>query len=277
MPSTLHNDVEALEEAVVAQWANFGQGPGGSYNDDGELAWTEAPVSQLPYNAIVRTRLTRDAEDRIDAMADRFRTRGVQFLWVVHPSARPAHLEPLLSKHGLSLVARETGMALDLASWKKPARQADGPIVYKEANDEQSLADFEELIARYWDLPKETRPYVDGSIRRAFEFGDRGVWLLAYKAQEPVGKAYLSLQGLDDTASIWGVYVKATARGYGIGTRLTELALERAAELGKSRVVLGSSEMGLNVYRRIGFKETRPLAVYASASFPTALQGAQPF
>lgn len=276
MPSTPHNDVEALEEAVVAQWANFGQGPGGSYSDDGELAWTEAPVSQLPYNAIVRTQLTRDVEDRIDAMVSRFRTRAVQFLWVVHPSARPANLEQLLPKHGLSLVARETGMALDLASWKKPALRAGGPIVYKEANDEKALADFEGLIAQYWDLPDETRPYVEGCIRRAFEFGDRGVWLLAYKAQEAVGKAYLSLQGLDDTASIWGVYVKSTARGYGIGSRLTELALERAAELGKTRVVLGSSEMGLNVYRRIGFKDTRALAVYASASFPTALQGVQP-
>ena len=276
MPSTLHDDVEALEKAVIAQWANFGQGPGGSYNDDGELVWTEAPVSQLPYNAIVRTRLTGDAEDRIAAMVSRFRARGVQFLWVVHPSARPANLEQLLPRHGLSLVARETGMALDLLSWNKRAVRPGGPIVYKEANDERGLADFEDLIARYWDLPDETRPYVDGCIRRAFEFGDRGVWLLAYKAEEPVGKAYLSLQGSDDTASIWGVYVKSTARGYGIGSRLTELALERAAELGKSRVVLGSSEMGLNVYRRIGFKETRTLAVYASASFPTALQGAQP-
>ena len=277
MPSALDKDVKALEEAVVAQWANFGQGPGGAYNDDGELAWSEAPVPQIPYNAVVRTHLMRDAEDRIDAMVSRFRTRGVQFMWVVHPSAQPANLERLLPKHGLSLVAREKGMALDLASWKKPAVRADSPIVYKEATDEQSLADFEDLIAQYWNLPDETLPYVDGCIRQAFEFGDRGVWLLAYKEQEPVGKAYLSLQGLDGTASIWGVYVKSTARGYGIGSRLTELALERAAALGRSRVVFGSSEVGLNVYRRIGFKETRALAVYASVSFPTALQGAQPF
>jgi len=276
MPSDPHNDLEALEQAVVAQWANFGRGPGGSFHDDGELAWTEAPVTQLPYNAVIRTRLAHDAEDRIAAMVARFRARGAQFLWVVHPSAEPAHLEQLLPRHGLSLVARETGMALDLASWNEPAVESDGPIVYREVNDERTLTDFEDLIARYWDLSDETRPYVDACIRRAFESGDRGAWLLAYKDEEPVGKAFLSLQGLDDTASIWGVYVKSTARGYGVGTRLTELALRRAAELGKSRVVLGSSEMGLNVYRRIGFKETRVLAVYASASFPKALQGAQP-
>lgn len=276
MPSTSHGDVEALEQAVVAQWANFGQAQGGSYNDDGALAWTEAPVSQLPYNAIVRTRMLFDAEDRIDAMIRRFRARGVNFLWVVHPSARPSNLEQLLVERGLSLVARERGMVLDLASWQKPGFVDDGPIVYREARDEQSLADFEDLIAEYWDLSAEARPYVNACVRHASQVGDRGVWLLAYQADEPVGKAYLSLQGLGDTASIWGVYVKPTARGYRIGTRLTELALERAAELGKSRVVLGSSEMGLGVYRRIGFKETQALAVYASTSFPAALQGAQP-
>lgn len=276
MSSTLHSDLEALEEALVTQWTNFGRGPGGAYFDDGELIWTEAPVSQLPYNAIVRTRLARDVEERIDAIVNRFRARGAQFIWVVHPSAQPANLERLLPNHGLSLAGREMGMALDLTSWMRRSVQSDGPIQYREIDDERGLADCNELVAQYWDLGQETRPYVEVCIQRAFGFGDRGVWFAAYKEGEPVGKAYLSLQGLDDTASIWGVYVKSTARGYGVGTKLTELAIERAAGLGKSRVVLASSEMGLNVYRRIGFKETRALAVYASTSFPTALRGVQP-
>lgn len=42
----------------------------------------------------------------------------------------------------------------------------------------------------------------------------------------------MSRQALNDAASIWGVYVKSTARGYGIGSRLIELALECAAEQG---------------------------------------------
>lgn len=276
MASSPHDDLEALELALVGQWANFGRGPGGSFYDDGELAWTEAPVAQLPYNAIVKTRLTHDVEDRIDAMVRHFQSRGVQFLWIVHPSVQPANLAQLLPRHGLSLVAREQGMALDLASWQAPATEPGGPISYRAVSDERSLRDFEDLIARYWDLSNETRPYVDACIRRAFETGDRGAWMLAYKEDEPVGKVYLSTQGLDDTASIWGVYVTSAARGYGVGSGLTELALKRAVDLGKSRVVLASSEMGLNLYRRIGFKETRELAVYASASFPKALQGAQP-
>ena len=48
MLSHFNNDCEALEEAFIAQWANFGQAPGGTYNEDNELIWTEAPVPQLP-------------------------------------------------------------------------------------------------------------------------------------------------------------------------------------------------------------------------------------
>ena len=89
MPYSL-DDVEALEAAVVAQWANFGQGPGGAFHDDGERAWTEASTSRLRYNAIVRTRLRRDAEDRIDAMVRHFRTRGAQLLNPANRSLRSA-------------------------------------------------------------------------------------------------------------------------------------------------------------------------------------------
>lgn len=276
MPTVFDDEVTTGEEALVAQWSNFGLGPGGSFIDDGELAWTEAPVSQLPYNAVVRTRLTSDPDARIDAMVKRFGDRGVQFMWVVHPSAQPADLEQLLPRHGLSLVGRETGMVLELDAWKQTVVDADGPIVYRTAVDAQGLAAYEDLIDEYWGLSGDTRPFVSGCNQKAFTIGGRGVWLLAYKAGEPVGKTFLSLKGLDGTASIWGVYVKSSARGYGIGSRLTEMALQCAAEHGKSRVVLFSTEMGLKVYRRIGFRQTHTVAVYASVPFPAELRGVQP-
>ena len=44
-------DIEAIEAAFVAQWANFGQGPGGTWHDDGDLVWTEGPPTELPFAA----------------------------------------------------------------------------------------------------------------------------------------------------------------------------------------------------------------------------------
>lgn len=276
MPSSPYNDCKALEEAFVAQWANFGQAPGGAYHEDGELTWTEAPVAHLPYNAVIRTQLTGDTDDRINGMLRHFKSRGVQFLWMVHPFSRPADLEKRLVEHGLQLAGRETGMCLDLEDWHRSEDDPTGPITCLEVKDEETLKDFEDLIAEYWGLPQETHAYVDGFTRWAFRMGNRGVWLLAYQNSKAVAKAYLSIQGPDDTASIWGVYVKPEARGYGIATTLTALALRRAAELGKRRVVLAASQMARNLYRRIGFKESCVLLVYASAALPVPLQGLQP-
>jgi hypothetical protein len=79
--------------------------------------------------------------------------------------------------------------------------------------DEQGLRAFEELMAAYWALPEESHPYVFGMNRWAYALGDRGVRWVAYRDRQPVGKAYLSSLGRKDTAAIFGVYVRPTARG----------------------------------------------------------------
>jgi len=267
-----HADVAAIEEAFVAQWRNYGHAPGGVFHEEDDLVWAEAPVPQLPYNAVLRTRLGRDAAERIEQVLRHFRQRAVQFLWLVHPTAQPENLAEQLAARGLSLVEHATGMSLDLTSWNASPSPSQGPITYREVTDEQGLRAFEELMAAYWELPAESHPYVFGMNRWADALGDRGVRWVAYRDRQPVGKAYLSYLGCKDTAAIFGVYVRPTARGYGIASTLTALAIDRAAELGRRRVVLHASEMAVHVYRRLGFIERCILPVYAT----TALHGMQP-
>ena len=82
----------------------------------------------------------------------------------------------------------------------------------------------------------------------------------------------MSYLGRKDTAAIFGVYVRPTARGYGIASTLTEVAITRAAERGRRRVVLHASEMAVHMYRRLGFIDRCMLPIYAT----TALHGMQP-
>jgi ribosomal protein S18 acetylase RimI-like enzyme len=268
----IHADIEAIEEALVAQWTNYGHAPGGVFHEDDDLVCAEAPVPQLPYNAVLRTRLRRDAAERIEQVLRHFCQRAVQFLWFVHPTAQPTNLAEQLAARGLSLVEHATGMALDLTSWSASPGPLKGPIIYREVQDEQGMRAFEELMAAYWELPAESHPYVFGMNRWAYALGDRGVRWVAYRGRQPVGKAYLSYLGRKDTAAIFGVYVKPTDRGYGIASTLTELAIGHAAALGRKRVVLHSSEMAVNVYRGLGFIDRCILPVYAT----TALHGVQP-
>ena len=272
MPAAMESfvaDVEAIEQAFISQWAHFGQGPGGEFHSDGDLTWTEAPVPELPYNSVLRTRLGDDADARIDAVVEHFRGREVQFMWLVTPSAQPADLARRLAERGLSLVEHGTGMSLDPAHWKAGPRATGGPITYREVGDEDMWA-YEELIASYWELGAESREYVFGVNRWGHELG-HGRRLVAFKDGEPVGKAYLSytlgedsLSVSADTASIFGVYVKPEARGHRVATTLMELLIDAAFESGRKRVVLHSSEMAFGLYLRMGFAARCSLPCYAT-------------
>lgn len=260
-----HPDVEAIEDAFVAQWSIYGRAPGGIFCDDGRLTWTEAPVQELPYNAVLRTRLDGDAGASLDTLIRRFRARRVQFLWLVHPTATPRNLAALLSDRGLTRVDCATGMSLDVSGWTMATAAHSNAVEYREVTDEQGLRDFETLMAGYWELSPSSRSYVFGMDRWAFGAGDLGVRWIACMHGEPVGKAYLSYLGPEDTAAIFGVYVAPRARGHGVADALTRLAIDRAAATGRRRVVLHSSDMALGIYRRLGFEARCKMPIYATS------------
>ena len=145
-------------------------------------------------------------------------------------------------------------------------------MAYHEVTDEIGLGAYEDLIVAYWELAEESRPFVLGVNRWAHELGDRGARWVAFMDGIPVGKTYLSYLGTPGTAAIFGVYVEPEARGHSVATTLTGLAIDRAAERGFERVVLHSSEMGLNLYARMGFVERCAMPAYAT----TKLHSIQP-
>lgn len=261
---TSTGDIEAIEGAFVAQWSNFGRGPGGTLHDDDGVMWVEAPVPQLPYNAVLRTGIEEGADEQIQRLIAHFRERGVQFMWLVHPTARPDDLAKRLVAQDLSLVEHGTGMSMEIETWR-PGSEPREEIIYREVTDEDGMRAYEELISSYWELPEESRAYVFDVNRWGAEQG-LGVRWVAYRDDRPIGKVYLSWLGADDTAAIFGVYVHPSGRGHGVATHLTELAIRRAAEAGRRRMVLHSSEVAVNLYRRMGFVERCGMPVYATTS-----------
>ena len=83
---------------------------------------------------------------------------------------------------------------------------------------------------------------------------------------EPVAAAALFVGA--DVAGIYNVCTVPEARGRGIGAAVTRRRLDAAVAQGLELAVLGASDMGYPVYRRLGFREVSRLRSYALSRRP---------
>jgi ribosomal protein S18 acetylase RimI-like enzyme len=256
--------VTEIEETFVAHWSIFGRWTHGELHDENGVLWFETPIKHLPYNAVIRTRIDGDADAVVAAVLERFTARGVQFFWLVHPSAWPRDLSDRLAAHGLQSVENATGMSLELAGWKG----ADLPsgVVYREVLTDADLHEFHKLTTVYWEIPEDEAPLVARFQREWGPGRAPGHRYLALVDDVPVAKGYLSLAGPPGVAAIYAMTTLPEARGRGIASGLTTVLISRASELGCRRVVLHSSDMVVGVYRRVGFVERCRFTVFATAA-----------
>ena len=79
-----------LEDNLWAMWSTFGRGPGCSLHQGNNLLWFETPLPIVPFNGVLRFQVQTGVDLAIGRIVDHFRKRKAQFMWVLHPSARPA-------------------------------------------------------------------------------------------------------------------------------------------------------------------------------------------
>jgi GNAT superfamily N-acetyltransferase len=254
-----------IEDALFAQWSHFGRWPRGELHDDDGVLWFENPIRHLPYNGVIRTRLAEGSTAvTISRVTERFRTRGVQYFWAVHPSATPTDLGDRLAAHGLAPVERMNCMSLELADWAPAAVSRD--VAFEEVLSDAALQVYSELTARYWEIPDAERDLVAEFHRHWGPGRAPGHRYLAVVDEQTIGKAYLSLAGPPGVASIYGMFVAPDARGRGVAGGLTTTMLRRAKEQGFHRAVLHATDMAVGVYRRAGFVDRCTITVFATAS-----------
>ncbi len=109
-------------------------------------------------------------------------------------------------------------------------------------------------IDRYWDVEDADRLYLDHPQEKILDPG--GAILMALRDGEAVGAVALIPRG-GGSYELAKMAVDERARGQGIGWRLGTALLDRAREVGASRVYLESNtilEPAINLYRKLGFE-----------------------
>ena len=182
-----------------------------------------------------------------------FEKRQVPFLWVIGPSSSPKNMGELLIKNGLD-VDKQPGMAYNLKILGAERELLNKVEIIKVENVE-TLKVWNDVFLTGFALPKEI---ISDFFYKAFSFmllndTPSVSAFLAYYDGNPVASSVVCYEA--GVAGIYNVTTLEEARGKGIGTAITLAPLHEAKKLGYEIAILHSSEMALNMYKQMGFKE----------------------
>ena len=256
--------------AAVALDANFAglirwyaARPGGEVVDGDDITICSTGLAFRSINCAVGIDFdAATADERIAQVGGWFGERGLPWRWLVGPTSRPLDLGERLVRAGYELVSDSAGMALDLDGFQMEALPAGVEIV--TVDDHAGLETWAEIQRRALDLdPTRTKAWRDAHDRALSAGVPLRDWI-AFLDGVPVAAA-----ALFDGAGVAGIYNVSTvpeARGRGIGRAVTAAALAEGVARGLRTAVLGASDLGHPVYRRLGFREVSRLRSYASAT-----------
>jgi ribosomal protein S18 acetylase RimI-like enzyme len=245
--------VAAIEANYWEFWAFFGRSPQVELHDDPEMIWLVSGIPHPGFNGIFRTQLAPGSIDaKIGATLTYFKSRRLPMLWWTGPSTRPANLGRHLEARGLTPTA-EPGMAVDLLALNEDVPQPSD-LEIEHVRDVEMLKKFGHAADIGFGMPDSVgKAILDIEASLGFEHHLPRHHYVGLLEGEPVATSTLFLG-----AGVAGIYSVATApdvRRRGIGSAMTLAPLREARATGYRVGVLRSSQMGLSVYRRLGFKE----------------------
>lgn len=253
----------AIETNTVEYWRTCcTYVPGAKFYDGLEMTWFVTGIAHAPwFNQVLLTRLTPEQVDaRIDERLALYRERGLPMLWSVSSSVRPADLGAYLEAHGLTLSGALAGMAVDLQALRDETSTPPG-FTIERAGDVETLKKWAHAYINGFEMPEFAgRALFDVYARVGFDDRLPFRHYVGILDGEAVASSTLFLGA--GVAGVWHVGTVPAARQQGIGRAMSLAPLSDAGALGYRVGTLYASDMGLSVYRRLGFEEYCALVQY---------------
>jgi ribosomal protein S18 acetylase RimI-like enzyme len=247
---------EALIAAVRANMCDFFRhfsrsNPIEHFENERFARWY-SPMQYPWFNGVLSSDLPKDGDDMfIDEVIKYFREKQINtFTWWLEPHLKPADWEPVLAKHGFGFSDDTPGMAIDLHELKASSQPVHG-LEIREVTDEETMHTWVNIFVNGYGLPADWEPATLDL------WGQLGLDLpmcnyLGYLNGKPVSTSTVFYGG--GAAGIYCVATLPEARGKGIGAAITLKPLQAARERGYRIGTLQSSDIGFNVYKKLGFR-----------------------
>ena len=226
-----------------------------------DMIWLSTDIPFYLCNIVGRVQLdTNDINARIDATLTRFKSRGVPMSWWTGPATRPTDLGKYLEAHGLTHVEDYPGMAVDLLTLNVDLSVPPG-LTIERVGDVEGLEKWIHPFTIGIGYPDYFAKIIfDSTAALGFGLHLPMRHYVGLLKGEPVACSTLMLGS--GVAGIYNVATVPEACRQGIGTTMTLAPLREARTLGYRVAILQSSQMGMGVYRRLGFKEYCKIGMY---------------
>ncbi|NIM94552.1 MAG: GNAT family N-acetyltransferase [Anaerolineales bacterium] len=256
--------IPALIKAIKAnrfEWYSYlGRSPNAELRDSPNLTSLLTGVPFPAMNTVMRTHATRNNVDEIiEETVAYFKSKDViRFTWWDEPGTKPTDLRDHLQAHGFTYDEGPPGMAVDLLALNEDIT-APSDLRIKHVSDAGTLKQWISTLVSGFELPTISEvAFFDLFIGLGFDLPLRNY--VGFRNEEPIATAELFLGA--GVAGIYGVATVPKARRQGIGAALTLAPLREARAMGYRIGILHSSEMGLGLYRHLGFQEYCKMSHY---------------
>jgi ribosomal protein S18 acetylase RimI-like enzyme len=266
MPKYLKDtSTESLIEAIVLNNREiarlFAGAPGVEVDLAGDVGWFISGVPYPLFNMVLKTDLQTDRVDEMitDTLA-RFQRRNLPFLWIVDPSSRPHDLGERLKVAGLRHGGDSPGMAVNLDSLSFDSAVPPDLTIHA-VREKEDLSSWCDVVAQSFQMPGFARDALFDFMARLSRLGFPDIENYVAKREGEVA-AVSTVVYAHGVAGIYNVGTRPDMRRRGYGMAITLATLLEARNAGYRVGVLQSSEMGLNIYKRVGFEEVCTFGQY---------------
>ena len=256
--------IAAIEENLFALIPTFSKWPQAEVYDGAEIKWSVTRIPFPMFNSVFRARLASQQVDAaIQAVIARASTRNVPILWWTGPQTQPIDLATYLEANGFTHIGHEPGMAVDLALLNENWTVLPG-LGFERVSNAETLKKWCQTCVKGFGMPCIVEDaFFDFMSHVGFSTSLPYIGLLN---DQPVATSLLVLAA--GVAGIYNITTIPEARQKGIGTWMTLTPLRDARKMGYHFGILHASEMGVNVYRRLGFQEYCQIGHYIWSPAP---------
>ncbi len=225
------------------------------YTEDEKYFRFSTGIPSFMVNGVIDTKIPPEiAEKTITEIIQSFKEEKLPFHWDIGPLSKPANLNELLLQKNPMVAISLPGLALNLKELS--TEKADFPkITIVKVQDIETFKIWTKVMLNAFELPLDLLlDFYFESLSLVFLSENSATEAyLAYFNGKPVASS-IGFYG-SGVLGLYGIATLKEARGNRIGSAITLAPLHDAKKLGYEIGVLHSTEMGLDLYKRIGFKE----------------------